>query len=471
MKLPREVAGFDSASAMVVALARFLHGRDTPPLGSPAMRALRPAAAAVARLPEPARQYVYSVVSGAEGRKPAEIAALDADGLAAAVAGLYPRRRYPTVVIGSSSGALTHLCAALGAPWLPQTLLLPVRQRGLSPDRPLPAAHAFDRSARALLDRNPDLVLHHMHDPNQDRLTLRRMAYFRVKRTRLGPAYERFLTDTLAPGATILLAECGQRWPVTTIGDRHLFQFGAVGGMPPREYQDGSARVREYLRRYRAPVDRWHAPSADTGAAEAEWGFEAGLRDDVTAFAGRHGYRITRLTFDEPEDLSPLVTELYRWWHRQRGLPADRLVVDSFILLDPWWTLRTGGAPYWSVFPVRPSLDRLNRYLDTVDPYDHLHLGLFCHGVDSVGMATAAQWRQVLRRARLGGAFAGVSPDRYPSDPRTFFGFPRALRAIPERHPLPPPLTLAAFTGFLAERAARYPHVRMQTSSSAEHAG
>ena len=51
MKLPREIAGFDSASAMLVALARFLHGRDTPPLGKPQMRLLRPVAAAVTRLP------------------------------------------------------------------------------------------------------------------------------------------------------------------------------------------------------------------------------------------------------------------------------------------------------------------------------------------------------------------------------------------------------------------------------------
>jgi hypothetical protein len=49
MKLPPEVAGFDSASAMVVALARFLHGQDTPPLGKPAFRALRPVAQGVSQ--------------------------------------------------------------------------------------------------------------------------------------------------------------------------------------------------------------------------------------------------------------------------------------------------------------------------------------------------------------------------------------------------------------------------------------
>jgi hypothetical protein len=461
MRLPREVAGFDSASGMVVALARFLHGRDTPPLGKPAFRALRPIAGIAAQLPVAARQWVYSVFSGAEGRPEEDLASLDAGAVARGIAGVYPRRRCPAVVIGSSNGALTHLCAAMGAPWLPQTVLLPVRRRGISPDDPQRAAHAFDRTARALLEHNPDLVLHHMHDPNQDRLTLRRMAYFRIKRTRLGAAYEQFLTDVLEPGGTIVLSECGQRWPVTTLGERHLFQFGAVGGMPPQEYRDGSPRVAAYLRRYGAPAGEWAAPPADAEAPEAEWGFEPRLRDDVLAFAGRHGFRVRRLRYDEPEDLSPLVADLYRWWYAERGMPADRLVIDSFMLLDPWWTLRTGSVPYWTVFPVRPSLDRLHRYLDGTEPYDFLHLGLFCHGVESVGAATAAQWRQTVGRARISGAFAGVSPHRYPSDPRTFFGFPRALRAIPSRRPMPPPLALSAVTGFLTARAARYPRVRI----------
>jgi hypothetical protein len=461
MKLPREVAGFDSASAMVVALARFLHGRDTPPLGKPAFRALAPAAALAARLPATTRQWIYSAFSGAEGRPEQDIAGLEMETVSAAIAGLYPRRRYPAVVIGSSSGGLTHLCAALGIPWLPQTVLLPVRQRGIPPDDPARAAPAFDRTARALLDRNPDVVLHHMHDPNQDRLTLRRVAYFRVKRTRLGHAYERFLADVLEPGGTILVAECGQRWPTTPMGERHVFQFGAVGGMTPSEYRDGSPRVAAYLRRCGAPVSRWEAPAAVSDSPEAEWGFEPDLRDDIDAYARRRGYRTVLLTFDGPDDLSPAVAELYRWWYRRRGLPAGRLLVESFILLDPWWTLRTGAVPYWSFFPVQPSIEALHRYLDGADPYDFLHLSLFCHGVHSVGMATADQWRGLLRRASLAGTFAGVAPSRYPSDLGTFFSFQVALRAIPDRFPLPDPMPLAAVEEFLHDATARHPRVRL----------
>ncbi|GGR13286.1 hypothetical protein GCM10010168_33830 [Actinoplanes ianthinogenes] len=428
MRLPQEIAGFDSASAMVVALARFLRGQDTPPLGKPAHRALRPVAAAVARMPEPVRQTVYSVFSGAEGVRPARIAELDVERVFGAIAGAYPRRRYPVVVIGSSGGALVHLCAAIGAPWLPQTVLLPVRQRGLSPDAPEVAMHAFDEAARGLLDRNPDLVLHHMHDPNQDQLTLRRMGYFRVKKTRLGPGYRRFLESCLEPGGTIVLAICGQRWPVSVLGDRHLFQLGAVGGLQPGDYH----------RRFPG------CPAPDRDAPEAEWGFEPALEHDIRLFADESGFQVRALRYERPEDLSAPTADLYRWWNEQRGLPANRLIVDSFMLLDPWWTLRTGSVPYWTVFPVQDSLTGLHRYLDATGPWDHLLLGAFCHGVRSAGYVTADQWCEVLRRARLHGAFAGVDPRRYPSDPLTFWDFNRTLREIPARHAMPDPLPLDA---------------------------
>ncbi|MFF5292033.1 hypothetical protein [Paractinoplanes globisporus] len=449
MKLPPEVAGFDSASAMVVALARFLYGQATPPLGKPAMRALRPVAAAASRLPARVQEPLYSVFSGAEGRTESELRELDMDAVSAGIASAYPRRHYPAVMIGSSGGALVHLCAAFGVPWLPQTLLLPVRQRGISPDEPRQAAQALAGTAQAFLEHNPDLVLHHMHDPNQDRLTLRRMAYFRVKRQRLGPAYEKFLTDHLEPGGVIVVAECGKRWPVTRLGDRHLFQFGAVGGIPPEEYRDGSDRVTEYLRRYRTGKTRWDAPAADSDAPEAEWGFESALLHDITAFADRHGFRVRRLPFDEPESLSAPVAELYRAWYRQRGLPGNRLYVDSFMLLDPWWTLRAGAVPYWSVFPVQPSLAQLHRYLDTTEPYEHIQLALFCHGAESAGLTTADEWRRLLSRATVEGTFAGVSPNRYPRDFRTFFGFQDALRAVRPRQPMPEPLPVTALDDFL----------------------
>src|SRR5439155_1277382 len=84
--------------------------------------------------------------------------------------------------IGSSNGAATHLFAALRIPWLPQTVLTLVRRGGIDVDEPKRDLAWARAPARDLLAGNPDIDLHHMHDPNQDRLMLRHVAYFRIKR-------------------------------------------------------------------------------------------------------------------------------------------------------------------------------------------------------------------------------------------------------------------------------------------------
>ncbi len=139
--------------------------------------------------------------------------------------------------------------------------------------------------ARELLDANPELQLHHMHDPNQDRLSIAGMTYFRMKRLRLGETYERFLKNSLPSGGTIFLVECQRTWPTTQVGERHIFQFGALGGATPEEFFHGSERVAEYLERYQSYRRQWDPPVPNGERPEAEWGFEPALRDDVTLSA------------------------------------------------------------------------------------------------------------------------------------------------------------------------------------------
>jgi hypothetical protein len=116
---------------------------------------------------------------------------------------------------------------------------------GIHPDEPHEDMEWGKKHAPALLEANPELALHHMHDANQDRLMIRHMSYFRVKRLRLGGPYEHFLEETLAPGGTIFLVECRRRWPTTTVAERHVFQHGASGGATKEEYLYGGERVED----------------------------------------------------------------------------------------------------------------------------------------------------------------------------------------------------------------------------------
>ncbi len=453
------VADFDSAG-MLRALAASLRGEGLPLLGAmPRSRAplMKVVASVVNRLPKALQEQVYIWSGWMEAIAPRKLADVSGEEVAAWMADRYPRRQYPAVVVGSSNGAAVHLWAALGIPWLPQTFLVPVARSGVPPDEPCEEMRWAEPHAELVLRRNPDLELHHMQDPVQDWLMVQRMSYFRLKRRTLGVAYERFLRECLAPGGTIIVVECGLQWPTTRRGDRHVFQFGALGGATVDEMLHGGDRVETYLRGHRSRRTRWEPPAPDGMSPEAEWGFAPSLREDVDAFAQRHGYRVQRIVFEQPEDMSPMVADLYRWWYRRLDAADTRLVVDSFILMEPYWTIRTRSVPFWMVFNTEGSFQALDRYLGPAPAFDELLITLFSHGVDSIGLVPIREWRRLFSRARKRGDFIGVDEAAFPRDFGVFvryhFDFQRKISA---RHPSPPALTLKELNEFLSQTHERY---------------
>ncbi|MGH7231380.1 MAG: hypothetical protein ACREJU_08475 [Nitrospiraceae bacterium] len=528
----RYLADFDSATAMLRALAGYLRGKDFPLLGTmprwiaPGMKL---AAGLVNAMPKPIQEQVYIWSGWSEAIAPRTLPLVDGERVAEWMASLYPRRAYPAAVVGSSNGAAVHLWAALGIPWLPQTFLVPVARSGVHPDEPQQdiewalgrreearlgapgvggcderegarpwekswsrparggrvetaksrswpvrgwageitsgAGGCDDRSWRAgvqgpadlILRHNPALQLHHMHDPVQDRLMIQQMSYFRLKRRTLGEAYERFLLESLQPGGTIVLMDCRLAWPTTRYGDRHVFQFGALGGATVEELQDGGPRVTDYLKRHGSHRTVWEPPPPDGQSPEAEWGLEPSLGEDVQRFARKHGFRVQRVVFEQPEDMSPLVADLYRWWNRYRGVQGHRLLVDSFILMEPYWTIRTGSVPFWMVFNKEPSFRALDAYLRRSDAFDEIYVMLFSHGVDSIGLVPIEQWRRLFGYARKHGDFLGVDEKAFPRDFAVFVRYYFDLRHKLDGHyPLPPALTLKQLDEFLRDTQGCY---------------
>jgi hypothetical protein len=409
----------------------------------------------IQRLPAPAVEAINRRAGWLDAVSARQLRQVRSEQLAAWVVRQIPRRRYPVVFVGSSNGAVAHLAAALGAPWLPQTLLLAVRTGGLDPDDPAADMRAMMPVGRALLEANPGLALHHMHDPVQDRLMIARMTYFRVKFLRLPLPYREFLASCLAPGGTVVLVDCALRWPTTTVGERHVFQFGAPGGATEQEFSGGGPRVAEFLHRQGSERDRWFPPAADGDSPEAEWGLAQPLADDVLAAAAERKFSVERLRFEQPEDASPLVAELFRDWYAEHGRPAGRLVVSSFLLMDPLLSIRTGSVPYWALFGTRPSAERLAGYLSSTAGYDDIRLTVFPHGTESIGLAGIGEWQALLGRARRHGQLLAVEPSRYPRHFRALSGFHRELSRLP-RAAAVPPLRWDAARKYLAAQAAAH---------------
>ncbi len=368
-----------------------------------------------------------STLSGwLDASSPSVFELVKAESISRWVVGQYPKRRYPAAMIGSTNGAATNLCAALGIPWLPQTLLTCVRH---SADKDRPEQHLNWATPRlqGLLHNNPELRVYQMHDPNQDRLKVGRVAYFRLKRTQLGNAYKQFLKERLEPGATLFILDCQSTWLGTSVSDHHFFQVGGEGTLSSEAYIRPSEQIARFLHRRGSRHHHWNPPEPNGYWLESEWGFDPALAEDIEQFAAEHGFRVRRIVFDHAQALSDLVADLYRWWYRRRQISPQHLLVQSFIYLQPWRVLQQGLVPYWTVFNDQTSLQQLNTYLDGTHPYDDIDLSLFSNGLHSIGIASLEEWHSVLSRARRQGAFLGVDESTYPRDLASFTRYAIAL--------------------------------------------
>jgi hypothetical protein len=432
MKPDRAVASFDSASTFHRVLAQHLHGAGSPALGlGPAARAVSHLLPAVNRAPRTVRESLYIWSGWSEAVQPRRLSTVDTDAIAEWACAHYPKRKYPAVFIGSSSGALAHLAALAGVPWLPQTFLVPVRHHRLDPDEPVRAMAELAQARDAFATANPGVAVHHMHDANQDRLMISRMGYFRYKYRTLPAAYAAFLREHLAPGGTIVVADCTERWPTTTLGPRQVFQHGAVGDATPDEYAHGGPRVAAFLTEQGARRRAWDPPPADGDSPEAEWGFDDAILPELTELCRANGFELDRLSFPRADAISGPVAELYRSWYAEQGLPANRLLGTSFALIDVHLPLARGLVPYWTLFGTCAARDTLDDYLRRTRPYDEIHLGLFAHGTCSIGRARIEDWDTVLALARDTGAYCGVDPAVYPQDFASNGRFHRAARELP----------------------------------------
>ena len=444
------ITSFDSATAILRGTASALagHALPHPDEPHPILERLLPVGNG---LPFPVRQTLYRWAGWWTANNPSALDTVDLEVVCRWAADLYGPGPFPGVALGSANGAAAHLCAALGIPWLPQTWLVSGRRPSLATDDLVGDMEWGRAHVGSLLARNADAVAHQMHDPNQDRLMAARMAYFRMKRRRLGEAYTRLLEVRLTPGAPIVVIECRRLWPVTHVGERHLFQVGGYGGLTPEEYRSADPRIAALTGH-----DHWETPPVDGHAPEAEWGFEPALLDDVRALATRVGAPVRRLVFDEVEGLTPLVAELYAWWYARHGLPVRGLLVESFMLLEPAWVPRAGLVPWWSAFAVEPSARALEAWLSQGHRFPAAWATAFAHGIRSIGYASPARWASILEAAADRVGLLGVDPDAAPADFAVLVRFHRDLaRAAPADRPPPPPLRLQELDDFVSAHGAR----------------
>lgn len=458
--LPRHVAAFDPATIQQQSLAAFLRGEDFF-LWAQCRLGRSFGRATFSLLPAPARARLYRRAVRWDAIPECSLSSLRPEILSRWFVRLYPRRRYPLVLLGPSNGAAIHLAAALGVPLLPQDFALAVRRSGLHPDEPAWSLEAGRRVARKLLATSPNTHLHQIHDPVRQRLTSGDVLSFRCKRLTLGPSYEHFLLHHLEPGGTLVIVDCGFTWPCIEVGERHFFQLGTFGGLSPGDYYGRGPEVRDFLRSQGASRDRWDVPGSHKEHTEAEWGYAPTLTSDILRFADRHGYRVERLHFQHPEHLSPWVADLYREHVVRSSGAVDRLILEADGLIDPWCVFRSGSVPFWAASSGAPSIAAADAYLDAVEVFEEVHALLPATGVDAPTTPPIERWREILRRARGLHGFFGVHEEDYPADFGVYFRYHDALRRLPDAPGLVRTLSWRDVHAFTEDLGREYP-VRLE---------
>ncbi|MDG5816894.1 hypothetical protein QA601_17485 [Chitinispirillales bacterium ANBcel5] len=456
----RYIAGFDSSSVPVRALGAYLFNKEFPALGLQPSLVSRPAARLMLflnKLSPSLREKLYSAAPISEALPRRMLKEDIATRSAEYFVKQYPERFFPAVSIGASNGAMMNICALLGIPFLPQNMLIPVRRVKKDPHDVMGEFEFSKTWGTTLLKANPELALHLIIDPTHDFLMSHSIAYFRAKRIKLGKVYKQYLLKVLKPGGAILVNDCTLKWPVTSIDTNHYFQFGGHGSLTPDDFFHNNPNTAEFRKHYGNAATKWNPPKPDLNAAEAEWGLNTELLDDIRQFCTKHGFRLIRVSYEEPEDLSPLAADLYRDWYRSRQIDTGRLIVQSFVLQEPFWTVRTGSIPFWLVFPTIASFNKVQDYIQSHGPFKEIGVSLLSFGVTPPGLVAGPMWKRLFKKTSKRGFFIGVEESEFPLDfaslQRYHLDFGKQIRS---RYPVFGKLSMEQFERFLTGAESQY---------------
>ncbi len=325
-------------------------------------------------------------------------------------------RKFPAIVIGAAmGGASAHLAAVLGVPFLPQPFILGLR--GGSPDDDI-ESHVELTSwvARRILDRNPELMAVAHFDPIHDGWLTRVISHLRLKLIALPQGYKRFIRNMLEPGGVIVYLDCHARWLQFELGEQHRYQVGGWGGIPAREFIEGSERIDRALARAGSPHrSGWRVAGLEpTSLPESEWGSEPGLERALRTFADQEGFRFQSIVGRDPHAFSTLAYRAHEILYEQQGRLPQGVVVETFTQYDPGMAIRAGLLPLWLIFNTTDSLE----FLKTQIPDFPKELPVYFNGLVTLSrtpdMASWEAWAQAL--AAFDMRDVGARPQRYPED-------------------------------------------------------
>lgn len=335
---------------------------------------------------------------------------------------LHDDRQYEAIVVGSPNGAVAHLAALLGAPFLTTSFGLTFRHPTIDADDRL----AYLESSREIVDsilaanQGTDFELIAHYDPLHDRSLVQYVDFVRVKLRELPTCYREFIEQHLAPGGRLVVIDCAYTWPQYELRDRATLQVGGLGGVPPETF-----------------LERWPLELPLSTRRESEWGCPEAFSSSVAEFAADRGIESVEISFEHPWDYSLLARDAYL---ACEGVRSRSLVIDCFNHLNPRTNVATGIPALWLPFNTEEGLTLVEEAL-IGETFDQIHFAILPSFAESPDTAPLEPWIDLL--SRHGEVeLVGVDPDRFPADPLAPFRFVDRMNELGESERLDRPLRL-----------------------------
>ncbi len=369
---------------------------------------------------------------------------VDADSVAAWIAGRYPAREYPGAILSSPHGGGVHLAAALGVPWLPSGFTLNVHWPQGSAGDWEGALEAGARFAEQVLAVNSGVTVRQVHDPVRRGVLAASTLTMHVRWRGLPPAYRELLGERLAPGASALVLRDTRTWPVLGMGSGYSFQVGSPqSGWRPRDYTLANPAFAALMRRL--DEGPWTPPDPQAPRRFAELAGDVQMEAEVRdMLPGTH-----RVLYPSPEALSACVADVHRDWLRHTHRGGDHCVVETERLLDPWLVLTAGLVPYWCESASARAVDGAEGWLAGSERFAEVDVLPQPPGTVCDAHAGPAQWRAPAWFARGTGLVDREAMRRYPMLPMPTNHATTVLRSRMQASTPPPELTMAAVVSSL----------------------
>ncbi len=367
---------------------------------------------------------------------------ITASSLAGWAVSLYADLQGPldTIIIGAPNGGVAHLAVALGAPLLSQHFLVSYNDPTPPDDVQTYQEHGAEL-AEVTLRRNADLAVVNHYDPLHDRFLIKYVNHLRYKLLDLPEAYKAFIYQVLRPGGTIIFTDCRYPWPMYFIEERHWFQVGGLGGLPARDFIEGTHPQISALQEASSgtPVGNWGLPGRTAfEMPESEWGALPPLHHRVAEFARENAYEFVALEGPHPEFFSYLA---FRVWHKllsRAGIEPQGVFLESFTQVAPLAGRAAALLPVWIPWNCENSLSFLQRIQRDFRQIRALRdkpiFWLpFPNFVESFDMAPWESWLDALKGLDV--RPMGMRDHLYPADPQALFATREVFMAWVADHP------------------------------------